>query len=152
MMPIVMLKYPLTFGKGFGGSICLSKITIYPSVYLHTYPSRGHQIYTCKLLCVLLITSGWSFPKNKLKHGLILPQKMFLLSFCPSDVSLGPENSVTFYQKNDVWLPRCIIVSSCISGCNDELCLFGFPKYSQAHVAIFIRVVWQFLMQCRLWA
>lgn len=40
-----------------------------------------------------------TFPEDKLKHGLIWSQTMFLLSFKCSDMSVGLDNSVFPVQK-----------------------------------------------------
>ena len=49
------------------------------------------------------------FPKNKLKCGLVWPENYFPLSFCPSQMTSGPENSAVFVCKINKCLPLCII-------------------------------------------
>lgn len=42
--------------------------------------------------------------ENKLKCRLFRPQNMFPLSFIPSDINSGPENSEVFLHRVDEWL------------------------------------------------
>ena len=48
------------------------------------------------------------FPKNKLKCGLVWPEK-FPLSLGPSQMTLGLENSAAFPRKINKCLPLCLI-------------------------------------------
>ena len=45
------------------------------------------------------------FPKNKLKCGLVWPENTFPLSFSPSQMTSGPENSAAFLHKINKCLP-----------------------------------------------
>ncbi len=79
------------------------------------HPYHDVCFYTCHRL-----KSGWSLslgltilcpslPKNKLKRGLIWPQRTFLLIFfLLSEMSSLPENSLVSLPRIDVYISPCV--------------------------------------------